>query len=253
VSSFPAQCSLPTVRRPSTRACADRAGASDGAVSRSRSPFRTRSASGVVAAGLLVGLALASPQAANAIHLTTFDLRWDPFPPHVVTISGQITLDLDLLAAVPSPLPYQNDLALPAWLHDLTLHVTGAGPASGTFTKSDYIGLQWNNNNGAITYDFSQDLIGQGGWGTSCMAPYLGVCTFLLKPDPAGPNAAIAPNGDAGFQMATAGQYAGLTSFKPAPVPAPLPIVGMASLLHWSRRLRRRCHGTLPGASASGA
>jgi hypothetical protein len=85
------------------------------------------------------------------------------------------------------------------------------------------------------------------------MAPYLGVCTFLLKPDPAGPNAAIAPNGDAGFQMATAGQYAGLTSFKPAPVPAPLPIAGMASLLHWSRRLRRRCHGTLPGASASGA
>lgn len=235
------------------------AGRSQTAASLQRRAFRSlKWLSGSLAAGLLVAIAPASHQAATAANLKSFDLRWDIYPPGTGSITGRITLDLDALVL---ELPYDNDSVLPTWVHELTIHVPGTGSGTGTFTKSDYTGLVWNNNDGAIHFDFDDELIGQGGWGTTCVAPYLGVCGFELKRNPAG--SADVPYGPVGFDIYTlmgGGQYGGLKSFAPtASVPGPLPLAGAAAMFHWSRRLRRRCRGSLaesapftPPSSSSG-
>lgn len=234
---------------PRPRRCT--AGHSQTAASSQRRALRgLKSLSGSLAAGLLLAIASASHQAATAANLRSFDLRWDIYPPGTGSITGRITLDLDALVL---ELPYDNDSVLPTWVQDLTIHVPGTGPGSGTFTKSDYIGLVWNNNDGAIDFNFDDELIGQGGWGTTCVAPYLGVCGFELKRNPAG--SADVPYGPLGFDIYTlmgGGQYGGLKSFAPAAsVPGPLPFAGAAAMFHWSRRLRRRCRGSLAESAPS--
>ena len=195
------------------------------------------------AAVLGLMLLCCSGQAAGAVNVRSFDLQWNPYDPSGVTITGRIKLDLDLLQ-VPGALPYADESTLPPWLVDVTITVPGSGPGSGSFGLADYSGLLWNNNNGAISFDFSSELLGQGGWGPSC-----GPCTFLLRKNPLDPSKDLVPFGDTTFQIYSplaGGQYGGLVSFAPASdpapsaVPAPLPLAGAAAALHASRRLRRR-------------
>jgi len=151
-------------------------------------------------------------QPAKALNLQAFDLRWDSWSTSKV-IRGQIMIDLD---AVATNLPFDNSSSpagLPAWIADLVIDVPGTGPGAGRFTRSDYNGLIWNDDNAAISYDFTSELVGQYGWGTSCATPG---CDFrLLTSDP------LAPFGDAPFQMYTSvggsGDYLGLQSFAPSP------------------------------------
>ncbi|MCS5690368.1 hypothetical protein NZK33_00010 [Cyanobium sp. FGCU-6] len=219
-----------------------------------RLKFRVRAIPFAPSASLmLLGLAGASVQpAAAAQNLQNFNLQWNSYS-SPLQISGVITLDLDLLdPALPaiSPLPYSTTPpSMPAWVHALSITVPGSGAGTGTFDLSDYIGLEWQNNNGLIDFDFSTELIGQGGWGTTCdiFPDPAGYCNFLLITDP---STTDAPFGDVGFQMYTlngGGQYGGLVTFTPAgppsptsSVPGPLPLAGAAALLHSSRRLRRR-------------
>ncbi len=201
------------------------------------------------AAVLGVMLLCCSGQAAGAVDVRSFDLQWNPYHPSGVTITGRIKLDLDLLQ-VPGALPYADESTLPPWLVDVTITVPGSGPGSGSFGLADYSGLLWNNNNGAISFDFSSELLGQGGWGPSC-----GPCTFLLRKNSLDPSKALVPYGDTTFQIfsplapdssSPGGQYGGLVSFAPASdpapsaVPAPLPLAGAAAALQAGRRLRRR-------------
>ena len=185
-------------------------------------------------------------QPASAMQLKTFDLLWAGFNPGNPDITGTITLDLDL---VQSALPYNDPNNLPNWLYDLVINVPGPAPYGGTFQRSDYSGLIWDNRTDAadIAFDFTSNLVGQQGWGTVCpFNPGSGSCNFrLLVSDP---NTSLAPYSDSPFQMytrtTTTGSYAGLREFTPsaptASVPAPLPIFGAGSALVCTRRLRRR-------------
>lgn len=219
---------------------------SSGLASRQRDALpMLRSARRTLAFGLLAVLASASSQPAKAINIQSFDLRWDLYTSGG-PIFGKIVLDLDGLA---TDLPYVNTTALPPWLIALSIDIPGPGPGTGKFTKADYIGLDWNNDAGTVSFDFTEQLIGQNGWGTTCTAPYQGVCSFGLKRDPNGANAMNALYGVVGFDIYTLldqPQYGRLNSFAPSAVsavPGPLPIAGLAALLPFSRRLRRRPSG----------
>jgi hypothetical protein len=199
---------------------------------------------------MLLGLASASALPAAAQNLQNFNLLWNSYSSSL-QISGVITLDLDLLdpaQPTPSPLPY-GPAGLPPWVHALSITVPGSGIGTGSFDLSDYTELDWQINN-TIDFDFTTELIGQGGWGTTCniFPDTAGYCNFRLITDPATTDA---PYGDIGFQMYTAaggGQYGGMVDFTPAgpapPVPAPLPLAGAAVMLHGSRRLRRRVNAS---------
>ena len=110
--------------------------------------------------------------------------------------------------------------------------VSGTGGNNGTFVQSDF--SNWLFNNVGISLDFSQDLIGQGGWGTpSCGFQSGGPCDFNLF-------SGVGPNGTFYFQLTSGPDSFVLTKFAPAEVPGPMPVVGAVAAFGWSRRLRKR-------------
>lgn len=150
----------------------------------------------------------------------------DAQPGSVGSINGKITLDLDSVS-----LPAGG--SFPSWATDLSVVVSGTGSSDGTFVQSDFD--TWVFDNGGITFDFSQDLIGQGGWGTSCGFSTDGPCDFNLS----GPSL-LTPFGSYYFQLSTGSNSFILSKFAPASVPCPLPLFGAGAAFGWSRRLRKR-------------
>ena len=117
---------------------------------------------------------LLSQGEAKALNLKSFVLQWSPQPGSQGAINGKITLDLDSIS-----LPTAFQSTFPGWATDLSLVVSGTGGNNGTFVQTDFNGWVFDNN--GITLDFSQDLIGQGGWGTpSCGFQSGGPCDFNL-------------------------------------------------------------------------
>ena len=116
---------------------------------------------------------LLSQGEAKALNLKTFELQWSPQPGSQGAINGKITLDLDSIS-LPSLFG-----PIPAWATDLSVVVSGTGGNNGTFVQSDFDA--WSFDNNGISFDFSQDLIGQGGWGTpACGFQSNGPCDFNL-------------------------------------------------------------------------
>jgi hypothetical protein len=117
---------------------------------------------------------LISQGEAKALNLKTFDLQWSPNTGSQGAINGKITLDLDSIS-----LPSGGDgQPIPAWATDLSVVVSGTGGNNGTFVQSDF--SSWVFDNNGISFDFSQDLVGQGGWGTTCNSRRSGGCDFNL-------------------------------------------------------------------------
>jgi hypothetical protein len=83
---------------------------------------------------------------------------------NTATATGYMTVDA---AAIPNPGSY-GPLALPSWLEDLSITVTGASSGNGTFTLPDFYDMVWNTNGG--TLDLTEQLFGQptsgSPWGT---------------------------------------------------------------------------------------
>ena len=174
---------------------------------------------------------LLSQGEAKALNLKTFDLQWSPQPGSQGAINGKITLDLDsiLLPSVFVPIP--------AWATDLSVVVSGTGGDNGSFVQTDFDYLAFNNN--GISFDFSQDLVGQGGWGTpSCGFQISGPCDFNLF-------LGVGPSGTSYFQLASDPDSFVLSEFAPAEVPGPMPVVGAVAAFGWSRRLRKRISSPL--------
>ena len=167
---------------------------------------------------------LLSQGEAKALNLKTFDLQWSPQPGSQGAINGKITLDLDSIS-----LPTVFQSTFPGWATDLSVVVSGTGGNNGTFVQSDFDSWVFNNN--GISFDFSQDLIGQGGWGT----PSCGFqCDFNLF-------SGVGPNASSNFKLTSGPDSFVLSRFAPgAPVPGPMPVVGAVAAFGWSRRLRKR-------------
>jgi hypothetical protein len=172
---------------------------------------------------------LISQGEAKALNLKTFDLQWSPQPGSQGAINGKITLDLDSIS-----LPSNGfDQPIPAWATALSVVVSGTGGNNGTFVQSDFDSLVLDNN--AISFDFSKDLVGQGGWGTSCSVK----CDFNLF-------SGLGPSGIDYFKLTSGSDAFVLSKFAPAgantgvPVPGPMPVVGAVAAFGWSRRLRKR-------------
>ncbi|MEI6112068.1 MAG: hypothetical protein WCP63_10440 [Cyanobium sp. ELA712] len=171
---------------------------------------------------------LISQGEAKALNLKTFDLQWSPQPGSQGAINGKITLDLESIS-----LPTAFQSTFPGWATDLSVVVSGTGGNNGTFVQSDFDSWVFDNN--AISFDFSQDLVGQGGWGTSCSV----VCDFNLF-------SGLGPNGAGFFKLASGSDAFVLSKFAPAgantgvPAPGPMPVVGAVAAFGWSRRLRKR-------------
>ena len=174
---------------------------------------------------------LISQGEAKALNLKTFDLQWSPNTGSQGAINGKVTLDLDSIL-----LPSEFEM-IPAWATDLSVVVSGTGGDNGTFVQSDF--FMWVFGNDGISFDFSQDLVGQGGWGTSCIAGISGGCDFNLF-------SFIGPTGSTPFQLSSGADSFVLSKFAPAvvnpgvPVPGPMPVVGAVAAFGWSRRLRKR-------------
>ena len=178
---------------------------------------------------------LISQGEAKALNLKTFDLQWSPQPGSQGAINGKVTLDLDSIS-LPS-VGSQGFVPVPAWATDLSVVVSGTGGNNGTFVQSDF---DWVFENNGISFDFSQDLIGQGGWGTpACGFQSNGPCDFNLLSN-------IGPNASWFFQLTTGSDSFVLSKFAPADVntgvsvPGPMPVVGAVAAFGWSRRLRKR-------------
>ena len=115
----------------------------------------------------------------------------------------------------------------------------------GTFTLAHYSSFEWKSPSGGL--DFTQELVGHNGWGTTCAGSTAVVCSFRIDTPEINP-----PTSGYAFQMFSrvinpstglAGVYYGLSSFKPSVAtgaPAPLPLLGAGAALAWSRRLRAR-------------
>jgi hypothetical protein len=177
---------------------------------------------------------LLSQGEAKALNLKTFDLQWSPQPGSQGAINGKITLDLDSISL---PTGFQDPF--PGWATDLSVVVSGTGGSNGTFVQTDFNGWVFDNN--GITLDFSQDLIGQGGWGTpSCGFQSVGPCDFNLF-------SGVGPNGTDYFQLTSGPDSFVLSKFAPAgaPVPGPMPVLGAVAAFGWSRRLRKRISSPL--------
>ena len=172
---------------------------------------------------------LISQGEAKALNLKTFDLQWSPNTGSQGAINGKITLDLDSIS-----LPSNG---FPAWATDLSVVVSGTGGNNGTFVQSDFD--SWIFDNDDISFDFSQDLVGQGGWGTTCNSPSSGGCDFNLFSE-------SGPSGTKVFTLTSGADSFLLSKFAPAgantgvPVPGPMPVVGAVAAFGWSRRLRKR-------------
>ena len=172
---------------------------------------------------------LISQGEAKALNLKTFDLQWSPNTGSQGAINGKVTLDLDSIL-----LPSGG--MVPAWATDLSVVVSGTGGNNGTFVQSDFFSWVFENND--ISFDFSQDLVGQGGWGTSCNSPTSG-CDFNLF-------SASGLNGASPFRLSSGPDSFVLSKFAPAdvntgvPAPGPMPVVGAVAAFGWSRRLRKR-------------
>ena len=128
--------------------------------------IRHRSLAAVTTA-LALFLGVASQQAkAGAV---TYAATWSGAQlDNTAFATGLITLDT---ATLPNPGFYLSPTALPSFLLDLTITVSGAGAGDGTFTMSDFQGMIWYTGGG--TLDLTRQLVGQpiGGssstWGRS--------------------------------------------------------------------------------------
>ena len=173
---------------------------------------------------------LISQGEAKALNLKTFDLQWSPNTGSQGAINGKVTLDLDSIL-----LPSGG--MVPAWATDLSVVVSGTGGNNGTFVQSDF--SDWVFENNGISFDFSQDLVSQGGWGTSCNSSSSGGCDFNLF-------SGSGPSGSNFFELSSGADSFVLSKFAPAvvnpgvPVPGPMPVVGAVAAFGWSRRLRKR-------------
>ncbi len=115
----------------------------------------------VVAAVLALG-ALAVPAVASPI---TFDLQWSgSYYGNSASASGTITIDDSLYT---QPASWVSGGIAP-WVTALNVTVTGATAGNGTFTLSDFVGMNWDTNGGVL--DLSTQLLGQPTnelpWGT---------------------------------------------------------------------------------------
>jgi MYXO-CTERM domain-containing protein len=176
---------------------------------------------------------LLSQGEAKALNLKTFDLQGSPEPGSQGAINGKITLDLDSISLQSGIGP------IPAWATDLSVVVAATGGTDGTFAQSNFNKLIFENS--GTSFDFNRDLIGQNGWGTTCIG---GGCDFNLFSFVSG-----APTARAPFKFETGNNQFLLTKFAPAGasgptptsgVPGPLPLLGVGAAFGWSRRLRKR-------------
>jgi MYXO-CTERM domain-containing protein len=187
---------------------------------------------------------LISQGEAKALNLKTFDLQWTPQSGSVGTVSGSITLDVDAI-----PFPVWPPASLPnSWATGLSVTVSGVPDPDSlllnrTFQGTDFVALAFDND--SISFDYTQDLIGQNGFGTTCISNL--ICDFNIFA--AGPGVPMAYNY---FEISQGGNRFLLTKFAPAAsggnpdgptatgVPGPLPLLGAGAAFGWSRRLRKR-------------
>ena len=120
---------------------------------------------------------LISQGEAKALTLKTFDLQWTPKSGSVGNVSGSITLDVDA-----SPFPVFPPASLPnSWATALSVTVSGVPDPDSlmlnrTFEGTDFDALIFDND--SITFDYTKDLIGQNGFGTTCISNQ--VCEFNI-------------------------------------------------------------------------
>jgi len=185
---------------------------------------------------------LLSQGGAKALNLKTFDLQWTPQSGSVGAVSGSITLDVDAI-----PFPVHPPAGLPnSWATALSVTVSGVPDPDSlllnrTFQGTDFHSLVFDND--SISFDYTQDLIGQNGFGTTCISK--GVCDFNIFAGVSG-----APSAISLFEIIHGGNRFLLTKFAPAAsggnpdgptgVPGPLPLLGAGAAFGWSRRLRKR-------------
>lgn len=177
--------------------------------------IRHRSLAAVTTA-LALFLGVASQQAkAGAV---TYAATWSGAPQgNTASATGLITLDT---ATLPNPGSYGNSSALPSFLLDLTITVSGAGAGDGTFTMSDFQGMYWDTGGG--TLDLTTQLVGQpigGGntWGFTIGKFGTGDFNFFTS-------APAAPRGILPFLLSTGNNtndIMQLTSLAPAAAPEP--------------------------------
>lgn len=181
-----------------------------------------RAAVGLLVAGLTVLLGAGSRADGSPV---TFQVDWSGAPNgNSAVATGLITIDDALL---PNPGNYLNSAALPTFILDLTVTVSGASSGNGTFTLSDFRGAYWNTFGG--TLDLSQQLVGQATsgqpWGTTNDNLSGDFNLFALTPS--------APSGTWYFQLTTnggAGDTMNLTSFVEAPEPTSLGLMVIGTL-----------------------
>jgi PEP-CTERM motif len=133
--------------------------------------------------------------------------------------------------SLPNPGSYSDAGNLPAFIQDLTLTVSGASSGNGAFTLSDFQGAFWNT--AGMTLDLGQQLVGQGGWGSTAG-------DFNLFNAAGSPSA---PNGEELFLLAAdggTGDEMNLTSFIAAPEPGSLSFVLLGACLIGLAALRSR-------------
>ncbi len=112
-------------------------------------------------------------------------------------------------ATIPNPGTHDFDSAIPMWFDNITLTISGATSGTGTFTKTDFEGVNWNTAPGG-TLDFDRELFDQerrdGIWGVTG--------EFNLFRSSGSP---LAPTGTGDFELTPSGSSnaMSLISFKP--------------------------------------
>ncbi len=184
-----------------------------------------------VATALALFLGVASQQAkAGAV---TYAATWSGAPSgNTASATGLITLDT---ATLPNPGSYFSTVALPSFLLDLTITVSGAGAGDGTFTLSDFQGMYWDTGGG--TLDLTTQLVGQPIGGGNTWGPG-GAGDFNFFNSAPG-----APNGVDVFLLATLGgngDVMQLTSLAPTTTPEPgsfsLILIGASTMAGFAGR-----------------
>lgn len=143
-------------------------------------------------AALVLVLGVAHPRAEAAA--INFDFT---FTNGIETATGRIVFDDTLLDEINGPTvwgPQLLELNGPTadpLIIDLFLTLSGAPSGNGTYTKSDFSYMVWDS--AGIVLDFSQPLLGQGGWGPGGLGDF-----NLIADNP------LAPSGIDVFQLSTA-------------------------------------------------
>jgi outer membrane autotransporter protein len=162
------------------------------------------------------------PTCSVQAQIVPFNLQWQQTN-GTGSATGTVNLDLSNIN-----LPTAGFVPLPSWFSDLKVTVQGFPLGNGTFSQADFNRLIFDNN--GVTLDFSKELVGQGGFGTT--TGDFNLFSISGAPDGCKPNT-LSPSGSetCDLDLVSFIQIFKTLSLPLPPPPPPTPILGGSQAL----------------------